>query len=80
MPGSMEALPKPSVMLCAKKVAGTEKKLMKGILLVPAVYNMKAGTGKSNGHAIIDTIYGLQIIESPSRKDYSDFPLLLSMK
>ncbi|VVB50535.1 Uncharacterised protein [uncultured archaeon] len=42
---------------------------------------MKDGIGKSNGHAIIiDTIYGLHIIESPSLKDYSDFPPLLSMK
>lgn len=41
---------------------------------------MKDGIGKSNGHAIIiGTIYRLQIIESPSRKDYSDFPQLLSM-
>ena len=30
---------------------------------------MKDGIGKSNGHAIIiDTIYGLQIIESPFEK------------
>ena len=42
---------------------------------------MKDGIGKSNGHAIIiDTIYGLQIIESPSWKDYGDFPPLSSMK